>query len=80
MKSRIHWLLLLLAIVMFGGLAWVIYIIRTEVTQFGDLIGLGVVGAICLIFGVFLTILAFFEERIMKAMHGDFSNRNPWGR
>lgn len=79
MKNSLNWWYLTYALVSFCGLAWAVYVIRTEVTELGDLIGMGVVGAVCLIFGVFSLVMGFFEKRIMKVMYGEFSNRNPWG-
>lgn len=80
MGKRINWFHFAMFVVLFCGLGWVIHVIRTEVTELGDLVGLGIVGVLCLIFGVFSFIMTFFEDRLLKFMYGDFSNRNPWGR
>lgn len=39
-----------------------------------------ILGGLSSLVGIGFVAMGFFEERIMKAMYGDFSNRNPWGR
>lgn len=75
----INWFHLVMFVVLSCGFGWVVYIIRTEVTELGDLVGLGVVAALCLFFGLFSLIMAFFEKKMMRAMYGEFSNRNHRG-
>lgn len=57
----------------------VILLIGTPVDS-GELIA-GIIMTVSLIpIGLFLLALGLWEEKILKWMYGDFSNRNPWGR
>lgn len=81
MKITPNWIMIVLGIILAFGCAWAVWIIYNDsrVTP-NDAVGLWVLASICGVFSLIAIVGELFGGRILKAMYGDFSNRNPWGR
>lgn len=61
-----------------SGIGYCLYI--GDYANQTDFVGLTIISVIMGILGIYMLVLTFFEDWMLRKMYGEFSNRNPWGR
>lgn len=75
------WVMYLLATIVAFGSGWSVWVIYND-PRVGpdDVFMLWLLAIVLALFSLYGFISELWGDRILKAMYGEFSNRNPWGR